>query len=342
MSRLRGPDQRRILERIYERLAGDPGAEATQAGGQGAEDFLDTLMREIEICSTRHVHQPEEIEDLIAAVFEPLLDVSASQGVGQGGAAQALQSLRTILSGNWHLPFRPYSYGLTEPQEGSPDYGSTSQKWTAQAEQRRMRVSVRAVSMPGELPKFRGVVLRRGAEASEILLAGSAQAQGLVVASVGHFANGIPSFMTVQEALDFVHSRSVGKVVEASPDISEQEAARDEHLEMLLATIGSEAGAAALAIRCRLLEQALRKSRECAIRQADQADARHANFVDLVRGTDLAKPYFDIYANHTRASGDPEGVRALKRAQMRVTLLEERLLELSKSKPDERCELGPT
>jgi len=338
MIRLRGREQRDLLETLHARLSGEDGSEPILTGGREARKFLNALGRKVEAGRSERINQRDDVEDLVDAVFEPAL----ARRDDPEAAAEALQTLRSILGGNWHSPFRPYSYGITEPTEDDPDYGWKSQGATAREMQRRLRISVRAVNNPGSLRGLRGVVLRRGAGISEIMLAGAARERGLAVASDGMIAADIPACDNLYDALHHVQSLATASTRGTERPEGDEEVLHEDHLEILMRGVGEAAGLAALRARCLVLETALTEARDAAIRTSDQEALRHADLSDLVRGTEIEKSYFEIYANRSRAQGHPEEVEALARAQRRILRLEERIMELGKSKPDDGIEPGPT
>ena len=306
-------------------------------GGNEAHDFLYSLMRDLERCRSKRIDERDEIEDLVDAVFAPAL---ARQDDPET-VGEAMQTLRSILGGNWHSPFRPHIYGITEPLENDPEYGWTSQGPSAREVQRELRVSVRAVSGAHSLKTLRGLVLRRGAGVSEIMLAGAARERGLPVASVTSVSPDIPAFDTLIDALRHVQSLAVDTVQSTERPEGDEAVLHDAHLDILMHQIGKDAGTAALRARCLVLETAMTESRDAAIRVSDEAALRHANFCDLVRGTDLERTYFDIYANYSRAQGNPQEVEVLARAQRRIRHLEERIMEMGEAKPDDGTGPGP-
>ncbi|MBW3243370.1 hypothetical protein KUV57_11920 [Epibacterium sp. DP7N7-1] len=337
MMRLRGSEQRGFLEALHARLSGEDGNDPIMTGGREARKFIQSLGRKIEAARRERINNRDDVEDLIEAIFEPAF----LQDGGLDASAEALQTLRSILGGNWHSPFRPYTYGITEPMEDDPDYGWKSQGAFARQAQRELKVSVRAVSKTDNLQKLRGLVVRRDAGNSEIMLAGAARSKGLAVASIGVISADIPAFDTLNDALRHVQMMSISTIRETEHINGDEAILHDDHLDVLIGDVGEDAGLSALRARCIILEQALTQARDAAIRASDDANLKHVNFSDLVRGTDLEKPYFEIYANYQRSSGNPEEVDALSRAQRRILQLETRVMELERNKPDAEVETGP-
>ncbi|WP_027234334.1 hypothetical protein [Leisingera caerulea] len=328
LAQLRGDGFRQAAEELCSRLLGGDGQPEFETGSRKARQFFYGLIRQMETARSGVINEREEPDDLAAAIFDPLI-ASAEEGrLDPAELAAAARSLKSILQGVWHMPFPAHTYGITQPAPDHPDHAWCGQGGFARDLQVRNRITVQPIDDMADLKRFRGLIVRRSPTPHELMLAGAAMARGIPVSSVGDAGLPIRAFPSLQEAFEDVRAAAISQYGAEVSEGAQDQILHEGLLEVLAAKIGAGAGDAALMARCRILEEALSDARSLAIRRADDQALRDANYIDLLRGSEFEKTFFDIYANYRRGSGNPESVDVLSRALARVRHLEEQVLEL--------------
>ena len=271
-------------------------------GDPEAED-MHALLRDAEMAHRERGNAQTYPAALIDEILDPL-ERLAGRGTQSPSFLQAVQALGLALRGEWSMRCAPWRIGTI---------GTMMQEAVGLAEAARSaQTRTVEVSTVDGLDSVLGVVIGARPDAAALVLAGVAIGRGLPVVSLGDGVPGFPVAQSPEEAIATLGALEIA----VDPDPDEREAFKD------LVRAGSAA-------RAKILEAALVKFQSAARSRAAESRLRSAAYIGLVRGTDLERPFFDIYANGvgSRLRREDPRIDEIARLETKVEMLERARLE---------------
>lgn len=271
-------------------------------GDPEAED-IHALLRDAERAYRERGSSQTHPAALIDEILDPLAQL-AGEGAQSPHFLQAAQALRLALRGEWSMRYEPWQIGMV----GTTAHEECDLKEAA----RGAHTQARKVGAVEDLDDVLGLVIGAKPDAAALVLAGAAIGRGLPVISLAEGISNLPVAQSPAEAIAALGAPEIA----VDPELDETDAFRG------LVKAGSDA-------RARILEAALTKFQGVARSRAAQSRLRNAAYIGLVRGTDLERPFFDIYANGVGSclrGGDPR-LDEIARLEAKVETLEEARLD---------------